>query len=647
MNRYHLIFLLSFAIFICFLTPDVNTGDGGELATAAWFLGTAHPSSYPLYLMIGKTFTFLPLGNIAFRIAIVSALFSSLSLTLIYWLVLRLTTSNSAALFSVTSLLVSYSYFTQSVVVKFYPLNLFLILLLFSLWAILISVKRQVSSIERQDQISIQRRNEQLLYMTMFIAGLITANHHTGIIILCPVALAWIMAKEHPPKLKTVLIAIALLLSGFLVNAYLIFRGSSHHFFNAVHINNFTEFHEVLTRAIYGGSGTIDVATHGFQGIASYWQSFKNFLSIVTSNFSSFYWLLFFTGAFWLARKNLKLFIFMIVSLLLYGPLLAKLTLGSEIKSEIDYYIVAHQYFIPALSFFAVIIGTGFYQVERMLKAARLKLLSTLLPAIFAIFPLVFIVSRATDSNFRTNFVQYQIAKDTYSILPSDSVIMTFGDNAIYQGWYLKLVGRYREDVCQISSPSQKKIDWMFQGCNKKIYGSIFPMFYSSNFTEMVPMIAKYRLYGTDPVKDTGAYNKYLSSSTLSIDYLYMPQAAFVKNRNQRGENFDSFFRKRQLEADKLINCSVCLSHFTDDFFSRQLCSIYSIHLTNMARLYSDRSYHRTGEKVKVQIKDMRSGYSQPLFTVYVTEKNRPYLERATHISRFNQWPILYFREKE
>jgi hypothetical protein len=335
------------------------------------------------------------------------------------------------------------------------------------------------------------------------------------------------------------------------------------------------------------------------------------------------------------------------LTFILYGPLLAKLTLGSENNSEIDYYIVAHQYFIPALSFFAVIIGTGFYQFEKILKTKGAGLLSKLLPSIFALFPLIFIVSRATDSDFRTNYVQYQIAKDTYSILPSNSVIMTFGDNAIYQGWYLKLIGRYREDVCQISSPSQKKIDLMFQGCNKKVYGGIFPMFYSGNFSEMVPMILKYRFYGTDPIKDTGAYKKYLSSSLLSIDYLYMPDEAFINNENQRGENIGSFLRQKQLEADKLINYSVCLSHFTDDFFSRQLCSAYAIHLTNIARLYSDASYHRTGEKVRVQVKDMRSGVKQPLYTVYVTEKNIAYLEESTHILRFNQWPILYLREKE
>ncbi len=362
MNRYYLIFLLSFAVFIFFLTPDINTGDGGELTTAAWFLGLAHPSSYPLYLMTGKTFTFLPLGNVAFRLAIISALFSSLSLTTLYWLVLRLTTSNTAALFSVTTLLVSYSYFTQSVVAKFYTLNLFLILLLFSLWAAQLSDFPLHPSPASSPA---ERGNNSLLYFTMFIAGLITANHHTGIIILGPVALAWFLTKKHPVKLSTVLTGIALLLAGFFVNAYLIFRGSSGHFFNAVHINDFTEFYEVLTRSIYGSSGTITVAAHGFQGVDAYWISLKNFLSILTSNLSLFSWPLFLAGSFWLVRKNLKLFVFVMLTLIMYGPLLAKLTMGSENNSELDYYIVAHQYFIPALSFFAVIIGTGFYQLRK------------------------------------------------------------------------------------------------------------------------------------------------------------------------------------------------------------------------------------------------------------------------------------------
>ncbi|MBF0506647.1 MAG: DUF2723 domain-containing protein [Nitrospirae bacterium] len=645
MRRYYLIFLSSFAVFIFFLTPNINTGDGGELATAAWFLGTAHPSGYPLYLIIGKTFAFLPFGNIAFRAAIISALFSSLSLTLIFWLVLKLTTSSTASLFAVTTLLVSYSYFTQSVVAKFYTLNLFLILLLFSLWAIrLSSAESRASSVERTG--SNKQEDTRLLYFTMFIAGLITANHHTGIIIFGPVAAAWFFTKKFSPGLSTIFTGIALFLAGFLVNSYLMVRGSSGHFFNAVYIDDFVDFNNVLTRSGYGSSGTIASTTLFFHSFTAYWYALINFLSILSSNFSYFSYLLFLAGSVYLIGNNPKLFVFVILSLMLYGPLLAKMSLVSEKTSETDYYIVANQYFIPALSFFSVMLGAGFYQCEKMLKARELKLLSKVLPAILALFPLIFVVSRATDSNYRTDFVPYQFAKDTYSGLPFDSVIMTFGDNASYQGWYLKLVGRYREDICQIASGDQKKINLMFQGCNKKVYGTVFPMFYSQNFNEMVPAILKYRYYGTDPIKETGAYKQFLYSKTLSVDYLYLPQDIFIKDKNYRGNEVNSFLSQTQLAADKVINSSVCLSHLTDDLFSRQICSGYAIHLTNTARLYSDESYHRTGEKVKVQVRDMRSGYAQPLYTVDVTEKNRPYLELSTHILRFNKWPILYMRGK-
>ncbi len=629
MNRCYLIFLSSFAIFIFFLTPNVNTGDGGELVTAAWFLGTAHPSGYPLYSMIGKTFAFLPIGNIAFRIAVISALFSSLSLTLIYWLVLNLTTSSTASLFSVTALLVSYSYFTQSVVAKFYMLNLFLILLLFSMWA------DYALDTRRSARDDAGQRGTRLLYFTMFIAGLITANHHTGIIIFCPIAVIWIWTKNYPLKLTTFLSGSALFLSGFFINGYLVVRGSSGHFFNAENIDTLTDFYKVITRQAYGSSGTISAATHFFQGVPFYWYALRNFFSVLTSDFSYFSYPLFIAGSIYLIRKDIKLFIFFLLSLLLYGPVLAKLTMGSENRSEVDYYIVANQYFIPAISFFLVILGTGFYQFENFLRERRLNLLARVLPAIFAFFPLIFLVSRATDSNYRTDFVPYQVAKDTYSILPSDSVLMTFGDNRTYQGWYLKLAGRYREDICQLSSADQKNILWGFQGCNKKIYGAVFPGFYSKKFSMMAPTILKYRYYGVDPIEATGAYNPYLYSKNFSIDYLYIPC----------GADYDpALDQKRLLAADKVINYSACLSHFTDDLFSRQLCSLYAVHLASMAKLYSGISYHRTGEKVSVVLKDIRSGHDQQLYDIDVTEKNRHYFEISTHILRFNKWPIYYMR---
>lgn len=641
MNRYQLVLISSFAIFVFFLTPNVNSGDGGELTTAAWFLGTAHPSGYPLYSLIARTLDFLPLGNIAFRTAVVSALFSSLSLTLIYWIVFSLTASRMASLFSVTALLVSYSYFTQSVIAKFYMLNLFLILLLFSLWATrLTDVKPQ------EPGVGLQSGDSRLLYLTMLVAGLITANHHTGVIIFCPLAVAWFLdPRRLTLDARSAIAGIVFFFSGFFINIYLVIRGTSDHFFNAENIDNFVNFYNVITRQAYGNAGTISSAHLFFHGFSAYWYALKNFVSVLTTNFSYFSYVLFFAGSIYLIRKKLKLFVFLILSLTLYGPALAKLTLVLEKKVEVDYYITANQYFIPAIAFFVVMLAIGFYQFEEVIRARGLKLLSKTLPIILAVFPLVFLVSRTADSNYRTDFVPYQLARDTYSVLPSDSVIMTFGDNTSYQGWYLKLVGRYREDVCQIAADDQAKIRGMFQGCSKKVYGRIFPMFYSGNFKEMMPVLMKYRHYGTDPIRETGEYRKFFYSEPLSVDYLYLPQKKFVRNQKGREKDLKLFLSQRQLSSDGLVNSSVCLSHFTDDFFSRELCSDYVVHLTNTARLYSDAIYERTGEKVILQATDIKSGYDQSLYTIYVTKKNRPYLELASHILGFNKWPILYIRE--
>jgi len=47
--------------------------DGGDLITAAATGGVAHPSGYPLYLLLARLFQFLPLGSLAFRTNLLSA----------------------------------------------------------------------------------------------------------------------------------------------------------------------------------------------------------------------------------------------------------------------------------------------------------------------------------------------------------------------------------------------------------------------------------------------------------------------------------------------------------------------------------------------------------------------------------------------
>ena len=77
------VFILSFALYLKTLAPDLGPTDSGELTTAAWSFGNAHPPGFPFFLIVTHFFTWLPLGSIAFRTNIASAFFAALACALV------------------------------------------------------------------------------------------------------------------------------------------------------------------------------------------------------------------------------------------------------------------------------------------------------------------------------------------------------------------------------------------------------------------------------------------------------------------------------------------------------------------------------------------------------------------------------------
>jgi hypothetical protein len=65
--------IAALALYLRTLAPTVATGDSGELATVAATLGLAHPPGYPTFTMLGHAFTWLPIGDAAYRINLMSA----------------------------------------------------------------------------------------------------------------------------------------------------------------------------------------------------------------------------------------------------------------------------------------------------------------------------------------------------------------------------------------------------------------------------------------------------------------------------------------------------------------------------------------------------------------------------------------------
>jgi hypothetical protein len=85
--------ITSLILYVRTLAPGVLPGDSGEFQVLAYQLGIAHCPGYPVYLLMAKLVTFLPVGDIAYRVNLFSAIMAALAVCSVY-LVARLISLN-------------------------------------------------------------------------------------------------------------------------------------------------------------------------------------------------------------------------------------------------------------------------------------------------------------------------------------------------------------------------------------------------------------------------------------------------------------------------------------------------------------------------------------------------------------------------
>ncbi|MCB0208834.1 MAG: DUF2723 domain-containing protein [Anaerolineae bacterium] len=90
------VFVLCLLLYVSTLAPSVVTlfDDSLEFQLVTYQLGIAHPTGYPLYTLLGKLFTFIPIGNIAYRVNLMSAVFGAAAVALLFVLIWRVLPSS-------------------------------------------------------------------------------------------------------------------------------------------------------------------------------------------------------------------------------------------------------------------------------------------------------------------------------------------------------------------------------------------------------------------------------------------------------------------------------------------------------------------------------------------------------------------------
>ena len=74
-------------LYVRTLAPSLLWGDSAEFQTLSYTLGMTHPSGYMTHIMIGKLFTYIPVGNIAYRVNLMSAFFGAAAVAEVYVIV--------------------------------------------------------------------------------------------------------------------------------------------------------------------------------------------------------------------------------------------------------------------------------------------------------------------------------------------------------------------------------------------------------------------------------------------------------------------------------------------------------------------------------------------------------------------------------
>ena len=185
--------LAAFGLYLRALLPSVGQADTFEFQVIVPRLAVAHPTGYPLYVLLGKLFTLLPLGSVAWRVNLASAVFATAAVLVLYALLLRLTAQWLPAFLAALAFAFSSTFWSQAIVAEVYTLHNLLVATI--LWLLLDTHPHSPTLPHPHTPTPLYSHTPTLLLArrwraVFFLAGLGLTNHLTTALLLPAVALA-------------------------------------------------------------------------------------------------------------------------------------------------------------------------------------------------------------------------------------------------------------------------------------------------------------------------------------------------------------------------------------------------------------------------------------------------------------------------
>lgn len=525
-------FIIPFAVYITTLAPGLYFIDTGELATVCIKLGIAHPTGYPLFTILGSIFSKIPIGEYIYRLNLMCALQSSLTVmvffNLVYFILTRLNLNtdrdekkkffgkNENNLFALiisfsSSMVLAFSstFWDTSNSIEVYSLH---VLFVVSVMYIFLKACNEFVKYSGKDDI-------KYWLLFAFILGLSFTNHLTTVFLSVGFIYLYfaINGFNKIAYQKILLMGIPFVLA-LTVYVYFFIRGDNNiiAWGNPVNLDNFY-------RHVSGKQFSIWM----FTSTDSFSKQFAHYIDIYPKEFFYFPLIVSFFGLVYSFIKQRKFFYYTIL-LFIFNIFYAS---NYDIHDIDTYFLLS---FVVTVIWFAL--GLRFI-FEKM----KLNIFIAALIAI--LIPLTSIYGNFKENNLsKSNFVKEYTENIFKSAAQNSIIVSTQWDFWVSASFYFQYVNNYRPDVAVIDKELMRKT-WYIKHLNDH-----YPEIYSRSKQEF----EAYKVELQKFEKFTDSYTSPKSES--DRQNLIAIQTTFINLLNSivsKNYGDHSFYTTMEVEDDK------------------------------------------------------------------------------------------------
>ncbi len=421
--------VLALLVYVRTMAPSVSFIDGGELATVAASLGIAHPTGYPLFTLIGRVWTMLPLpGQEIVRLNLMAAVMAAAGIYVFVRLaglvLVRLSEREGGAendlrgaVAGAAGLVLAFSetYWSVAVIVEVYALHvLFLSLVLYSFLR------------------AVETSRMAWWYMFAFLLGLSFCNHMTTILLAPGLLLFYFSTQGGRREVWGRILRMGLPFgAGLSAYLYLPLR--------AMHAPALNWGNPVSLERLFWHVSGKQYRVWIFSSTEAAGRQFSHFLSTLPGEMAVPGLVIGFLGLLVMIRRDRRLAaatMLLFVTTVLYS-------INYDIQ-DID------SYFLLAYVILALWVAAGLAAIGRWCLAT-LRLHPAAVAAAMLLVGGVPLLSHYAKVDESKNYLVEDYTTNMFSSLQPDALVLSYQwDHWVSAACYYQLIRRYREDVAVV-----------------------------------------------------------------------------------------------------------------------------------------------------------------------------------------------------